>query len=136
MSHYDNFIKPRILHLAKLLLHVTYSSLSGTWIAILSEGEEISRVAFIQSGSCIALVRVPRAPRFTQVSSCGNRNMLHNCTVLFPMQVMVGHLETGDCIGEGMLRGNDRQPYTIVSTTKLRVGWVTTTTLRGEGKGK
>ena len=58
------------------------------------------------------------------------------CTYLFPMQVMVGHLETGDCIGEGMLRGNDHQPYTIVSTTKLRVGWVTTTTLRGEGKVK
>ena len=46
----------------------------------------------------------------------------------------VGHLKTGDCIGEGMLRGNDRQPYTIVSMTRLRVGWVTSTMLRGEGE--
>ena len=51
-------------------------------------------------------------------------------------QVTVGHLETGDCIGEGMLRGNDRQPYTVISATGLRVGWVTSTTLRGEGKVK
>ena len=95
-------------------------------------------MAFIQSGSCIALVRVPRSPRFTQVSSYGNRKICHvSVLVCFPcMQVMVGHLETGDCIGEGMLRGNDHQPYTIVSTTKLRVGWVTTTTLRGKRKVK
>lgn len=51
-------------------------------------------------------------------------------------QVTVGHLETGDCIGEGMLRGSDRQPYTVISATGLRVGWVTSTTLRGEGKVK
>lgn len=136
--------------------------------AILSEGEEISRVAFIQSGSCTALVRVPRAPRFTQVSSHGNRNnVMHAICITLNIsltprlldpfgneatqyfvfvnsmlgccsraQVTVGHLAAGDCIGEGMLRGNDRQPYTIVSTSRLRVGWVTSTTLRGQGKVK
>lgn len=136
--------------------------------AILSEGEEISRVAFIQSGSCTALVRVPRAPRFTQVSSYGNKCILrpfqHTIIILlllasFPgsliliymclflcylyslvahaqIKVTVGHLTAGDCIGEGMLRGNDRQPYTVISTSRLRVGWVTSTTLRGQGKVK
>ena len=59
----------------------------------------------------------------------------HNIIIMHA-QVTVGHLAAGDCIGEGMLRGNDRQPYTIVSTSRLTVGWVTSTTLRGQGKVK
>ena len=47
-------------------------------------------------------------------------------------QVTVGNLGRGTCIGEVILRGHNLQPFTIVSTTKLRVGWVTSTTLRGE----
>ena len=51
-------------------------------------------------------------------------------------QVTVGHLKAGDCIGEVMLKGTDRQPYTVASTTKLTVGWVTSTILRGEERDK
>lgn len=36
--------------------------------AILAEREEITRVGFIQTGSCVAYVKVPRAPRQTQVN--------------------------------------------------------------------
>ena len=37
------------------------------YTALLTEGEEIVRVCFIQSGSCNAYVKVPRAPAQTQV---------------------------------------------------------------------
>ena len=47
-------------------------------------------------------------------------------------QVIVGHLRAGDCIGEMMLRGCACQPYTIISATRLRVGWVNSAILRGE----
>ena len=48
------------------------------------------------------------------------------------LQVCIGELGPGSCIGELFFRGEETQPYTTVSTTRVRVGWVTGTVIRGE----
>ena len=49
------------------------------------------------------------------------------------MQVTVGELGPGDCIGEVLLRGTDVQPYTIISATvQTRIGWIDSWSIRGE----
>jgi len=79
---------------------------------LLEEGHTIERVGFIQEGKCSAYAKVPNTPR--------------------PVQVCIGELGPGSCIGELFLRGKETQPYTTVSTTRVRIGWVTGTVIRGE----
>ena len=37
---------------------------------------------------------------------------------------MVGELGPGTCVGEGLLRGVERQPYRVTTTTQVKIGWV------------
>lgn len=49
------------------------------------------------------------------------------------IQVMIGELGPGDCIGEVILRGTNVQPYTIISATaQTRIGWIDSLSIRGE----
>ena len=45
---------------------------------------------------------------------------------------MVGELGPGSCVGEGLLVGMETQPYKVTTTTRANVGWVSSTTIRGE----
>ena len=46
------------------------------------------------------------------------------------MQVVIGELRPGACVGEGMLRGSEQQPYQVTTTTKVRIGWVSASIIR------
>ena len=49
------------------------------------------------------------------------------------LQVKVGELGPGDCIGEVLLKGLDVQSYKIVSTSsKTRIGWMSLLAVKGE----
>ena len=79
---------------------------------LIHEGDIIERIAFIQSGRCIAQALVPGARQSERVE--------------------VGEVEEGACVGEGLLRGVERQPYSITAVTSVRLGWVPAIALRGE----
>lgn len=72
---------------------------------LVREGDNIERVGFIQEGTCTAFAQVPN-------------------TRLKSAQVMVGVLKPCDCISEGLLRGVSTQLYTVVTTSRVRIGWV------------
>ncbi|KAL5466834.1 hypothetical protein EMCRGX_G030985 [Ephydatia muelleri] len=72
---------------------------------LVREGDSADRVGFIQEGTCAAYAQVPN----TTVKSA---------------QVMVGVLKPYDCISEGLLRGMSSQLYTVVTTSRVRIGWV------------
>ena len=60
--------------------------------------------------------------------------MTDNISFHMNMQVTIGELGPGDCVGEVLLRGTDVQPYTIVSATaQTRIGWIDSWSIRGEG---
>ena len=59
-------------------------------------------------------------------------SVLLNATSGVLLQVCIGELGPGSCIGELLLRGRETQPYATVSATQLRVGWVSATAIRGK----
>ena len=45
---------------------------------------------------------------------------------------MVGVLKPYDCISEGLLRGMSSQLYTVVTTSRVRIGWVPLRAIHGK----
>ncbi len=48
------------------------------------------------------------------------------------IQVCIGEVLCGSCVGESLLRGQVTQPYSVISATRVRVGWVPRSVIRGE----
>ena len=131
--------------------------------ALLSEGQTIERIGFIQQGKCLAYARVPHTPKPTRVSIiflilfcnylalalssiCAYKPNLpcyklcaqevffqYTVSLHFSwlVQVCIGELGPGSCVGELLLQGRDYQPYSVISATRVRIGWVSSTTVRG-----
>jgi CRP-like cAMP-binding protein len=83
---------------------------------LMDEGERIARVGFIQTGSCTASMAVPQARPGAQL--------------------MIGRLGPGSCVGEALLRGSERQPYKVQTDSRVRIGWVSSTTVTMNEVGK
>ncbi|XP_064393708.1 uncharacterized protein LOC135341142 [Halichondria panicea] len=97
--------------LSKLAQNVTWETASKRNTVILSEGERISRVGIIQEGRCTAQARVP--------------------DTLMSVEVIVGEVVPGDCIGEVFLRGRETQPFSIITgTPHTRIGWIETRAIK------
>ena len=89
-----------------------YATRTHTHPGLIREGDIIERVGFIQTGRCIARALVPGA-------------RLHE-------EVRVGEVGEGACLGEGLLRGVEMQPYTVTAATSVRLGWLPAMALKGE----
>ena len=105
--------------------------------ALLEEGQAIERVGFIKEGNCLAYAKVPNTPRPVQVGTqqclcCQTLSVVWYILHIIIVQVCIGELGPGSCIGELLLRGRETQPYATVSATQLRVGWVSGTAIRGK----
>ncbi|CAI8032876.1 hypothetical protein GBAR_LOCUS18554 [Geodia barretti] len=89
--------------------------------------ERRERLSLISS--CPALSGVSSSVTGAMASDITGRQFL-----LTP--VMIGRLGPGLCVGEALLRGSERQPYKVQTGSRVRIGWVPSTTVTMNEVGK
>lgn len=112
-------------------MHCSYTF--NQLIVLIDETETIQRVGFIQSGHCTAFMEVPQ----TRINAQASLNILYIAIISHSsviLQLVVGELGPGYCVGEGLMRGTAEQPYKVTTVTRVRIGWVSSTAIRSQSR--